>query len=163
MAMKSCKECGAEISNGAKACPRCGKDQRNFFTKHKVLVIIAVLVVLVGIAATGTSDNNNTVETGGQIITNQPQEKFTLESSSITERNSFAVYIGGTIKNNTNKQYSYVQVTFNVYDADGAQLGTAIDNINNLEANGVWKYNAMFMGNDVSNASSYKLVEITGW
>ena len=162
MAMKNCKECGTEISKGAKICPKCGKDQRNFFGKHKVLVFILVLVVLIGVAATGGDNANNTVSTGGSIIA-QPQEKFTLETSSVTEQNSYTMYIGGTIKNNTDKQYSYVQVTFNVYDADGAQLGTAIDNINNLEANGVWKYNAMFMGTDASSANSYKLVEITGW
>lgn len=162
MAMKTCKECGTEISSGAKTCPKCGKDQRNFLAKHKALVFILIIVILVAIVAAG-SNSNNTVQTGGSIITNQQQEKFTLESSNITEQNSYAFYIGGTIKNNTNKQYSYVQVIFNVYDADGAQIGTAIDNINNLEANGVWKYNAMFMGTDASNATSYKFVEITGW
>lgn len=124
----------------------------------KVIIFILAIVVLGAIVGVGGSDNqsNNT----NQI---QNEEKFTLESDSITEQNSFAMYIGGTIKNNTDKEYSYVQVTFNVYDKDGAQLGTAIDNINNLEPNGIWKYNAIFMGSESENAVSYKLVEITGW
>ncbi len=29
MAIKTCKECGKEISSSAKKCPNCGKDQRN--------------------------------------------------------------------------------------------------------------------------------------
>lgn len=160
MALKKCKECGAEVSSKG-ICPKCGKDQRNFFVKHKVVTFILVIVIVGVIAGMGGSSNNGKSGSSGTIA--QKEEKFTLESDSITEKNSFAMYIGGTIKNNTDKEYSYVQVTFNVYDADGAQLGTAIDNINNLEANGVWKYNAMFMGSDVENAVSYKLVEITGW
>ena len=34
MAIKNCKECGAEVSGSAKACPKCGKDQRNFFARQ---------------------------------------------------------------------------------------------------------------------------------
>lgn len=162
MALKNCKECGTEVSSKG-VCPKCGKDQRNFFVKHKVITFI-VIVVLLGVIV-GVGGNSNQYDNTNQVGTTtiQKEEKFTLESDSITEKNSFAMYIGGTIKNNTDKQYTYVQVTFNIYDADGAQLGTAIDNINNLEANGIWKYNAIFTGNDVKNAVSYKLVEITGW
>lgn len=48
-----------------------------------------------------------------------------------------------------------------MYDKAGTQLGTAIGNINNLEANGTWKYKAMAMTTD--KIASYKFVEITGW
>lgn len=162
MALKNCKECGTEVSSKG-VCPKCGKDQRNFFVKHKVMTFILVVALLGVIVGVSGSDNksDNTIQTGTTTI--QREEKFILESDSITEKNSFGMYIGGTIKNNTDKQYTYVQVTFNVYDANGAQLGTAIDNINNLEANGTWKYNAVFMGSDAKNAVSYKLVEIKGW
>ncbi len=34
----NCKDCGKEIAKGAK-CPHCGKDQRNFFAKHKILTV----------------------------------------------------------------------------------------------------------------------------
>jgi hypothetical protein len=54
-----------------------------------------------------------------------------------------------------------VQVTFNLYDKSGAQLGTAVDNINNLEPNGTWKYKAL--GLTTEKVDSYKFVEISGW
>lgn len=73
-----------------------------------------------------------------------------------------AYYIEGTIKNNTDKKYSYAQVTFNLYDSDGSQIGTAIANINDLEPNGTWKFKAIGSG-DGSKVASYKLSEITGW
>ena len=55
-----------------------------------------------------------------------------------------------------------MQVTYNLYDKDGVQLGTALANINNLEANGTWKFKAIGTG-EGSQVASYKLVEITGW
>lgn len=90
-----------------------------------------------------------------------PTEKFTLLSSTSSSDSSGMGYIEGEIKNNTDKNYSYVQVTFNLYDDSGAQTGTAMDNINNLEANGVWKYKAVAFS--ANGATKYKLVEITGW
>ncbi|AXV63765.1 DUF4352 domain-containing protein, partial [Bacillus subtilis] len=35
-----CKACGQEIAKGVKKCPNCGKDQRNFFMRHKIITII---------------------------------------------------------------------------------------------------------------------------
>ena len=37
---------------------------------------------------------------------------------------------------------SYLQIEYNLYDADGAQIGTALANINNLKAGGTWKFEA---------------------
>ena len=61
MAMKVCKECGTEVSSRAKSCPKCGKDQRNFFLKHKVLSFILIVIAL-GVlgSALGGSENNKT-------------------------------------------------------------------------------------------------------
>lgn len=154
MAMKVCKDCGTELSSKAKICPKCGLDQRNFFIKHKVLTFILVVMVL-GIAI-GATGGNNTIPTSTEQL-----EKFTLLSDKRTTDSLGTTYIEGEIKNNTDKTYSYVQVTFNLYDANGAQLGTALDNINNLEPNSTWKYKAM--GLVTEEVASYKLVEITGW
>lgn len=58
MALKKCKECGAEVSSTG-VCSKCGKDQRNFFVKHKVitfLLVVAVLAIIIGF----NGDDNNT-------------------------------------------------------------------------------------------------------
>lgn len=44
MALKKCKECGAEISDSAKECPKCGKEQRNIITKHPIISILVGLI-----------------------------------------------------------------------------------------------------------------------
>ena len=78
MAMKICKECGSEVSSKG-VCPKCGKDQRNFFTKHKVVTFLLVVIIL-GAIVGGTSENNNNnnaTQTGTSIT--QEQKKMTLE------------------------------------------------------------------------------------
>lgn len=160
MALKICKECGAEISKSAKVCPKCGKSQKNFFQRHIILTVILVILVL-GIIVGATGDINNTNNDTNSIKTNSSTEKFSLISDEISTDSFGTTYIEGEIKNNTDKTYSYVQVTFNLYDSNGAQIGTAVDNINNLEPKGVWKYKAM--GLTTEKVASYKFVEITGW
>lgn len=148
MAMKKCKECGADISSSAKVCPKCGKK-----LKHTGLrVLLGIIILIVGVVALAS---NNGTQNG------QAQEKFTLVSDKKSTDSIGTTYIEGEIKNNTDKNYSYVQVTFNLYDANGAQLGTAMDNINNLEPNAVWKYKALGLTSE--KVDSYKLVEITGY
>lgn len=48
--------------------------------------------------------------------------------------------VTGTLRNNSNKEFSYVQVEFNLYDDTGAQVGSTFANINNLEAGGTWHF-----------------------
>lgn len=164
MAMKVCKECGTEVSSKG-VCPKCGKDQRNFFVKHKVITFILIVIVIGVVAGTsGKNITNNTTKTTSTNSTTN-QEKFTLQDghTGSTDKYGMSYTIEGTIKNNTDKQYSYVQVTFNLYDSDGAQIGTALANINNLEANGLWKFKATGSYGNGKTVASYKLMEITGW
>ena len=153
MAMKVCKDCGTEVSKSAKVCPKCGKKLKNTVLR----TILGILVIVIGIGAIA-SGGNSSVQTSSN---NNKQEKFTLVSDEKTTDALGTTYIEGEIKNDTDKSYSYVQVTFNLYDDNGAQLGTAVDNINNLEPNATWKYKAL--GLVTEKVSSYKLVEITGW
>lgn len=148
MAMKICKDCGAEVSRSAKVCPKCGKKMKG----GMLPIIIGIFAIIIIGVVVGSSNNS---------MPTSVSEKFTLLSDNETTDSIGTTYIQGEIKNNTDKTYSYVQVTFNLYDANGAQLGTAIDNINNLEPNGIWKYKAM--GLVTEKVASYKLVEITGW
>lgn len=159
MSMIHCKECGAEVSKSAKVCPKCGKK-----LKHSGFrIVLGIIFVCIGLSVifgvdttTNTSQENNS---NSQVT--QAKEKFTLVSSEMTTDSIGSCYIEGTIQNNTNKNYNYAQVTFNIYDKDGNQLGTAVDNINNFQANGTWKYKAM--GLTTEKVSRYEFVEITGW
>lgn len=125
--------------------------------KNKTGCILAVLGIIILIIVFSSVGSDTTTTNDNDII--KTTEEFTLVDSQGTY-NGYGYYVTGTIVNNTNKQYTYVQVTFNLYDSSGAQVGTALDNINYLEANGTWKFSAIGISDDVA---SYKLAEITGW
>ena len=78
MALKICKECGAEVSSKG-VCPKCGKDQRNFFVKHKVITFILILVVIGAIAGASGNGNKSTNSTQTSTTVEQKQEKLNLE------------------------------------------------------------------------------------
>lgn len=77
MALKYCKECGAEVSSSAKKCPKCGKDRT-----HPVLrgVLLAILIIGIIGAAVSPSTETNTTETGinttTSIVTKENYDKI---------------------------------------------------------------------------------------
>lgn len=79
----------------------------------------------------------------------QPDWKFTRGEYGNT-------FITGVVKN-TGKAVSYAQITFTLLDKSNNQVGTALANINNLEANGKWKFRAICLNEDVSSAKLDKL------
>lgn len=152
---KKCKYCQSEINKKATVCPVCKKEVSN--VNSIVAVIIAVIIGLTFIFI-GESDNDLS-----SIIENEQIEEFSLSKETAGYSDGFAFYIEGGIRNNTNKQYSYVQVSFNLYDKNGVQIGTALANVNNLEPNGVWKFKAIGLGGEANDVKTYKLMEIVGY
>lgn len=135
------------------------KEKKPVYKKWWFWFIILLVIAGISGVAFGDSNTNPTSTSITSNTTTQTTERFTLVDSE-GSFDGFAYYVTGSIKNNTNRQYSYVQVTFNLYDEDGAQIGTAMANVNNLEANGTWKFKALGITEEVA---SYKLMEITGW
>jgi len=71
-----------------------------------------------------------------------------------------SLIIVGKIKNNTGKEQSYVQVEINLYDKDGAQVGSTLANVNNLEVDAIWAFEAYVLE---ENVASYKIKDVTGF
>ena len=72
----------------------------------------------------------------------------------------FGGRVEGKIRNNTEKAYRYAQVTFNLYNSDDEQVGTAMANINGLEPGGTWKFKAVAF---TQGWEKLKLDKITGF
>lgn len=87
MAMKICKECKKEISASAKKCPNCGKDQRNWFMRHKILSFIAAIVIIVIISSIGGGNKNTTVPqpTPNTMAANTNEAKMTESKPTETK------------------------------------------------------------------------------
>lgn len=142
------------------------KPKKKFYKKWWFWVLIIAVIAIIGSTASGgddtpKTDNGTQGSQGGQVQTQKATEekKEDLEVSDLNmTTNDFSTTITGKVTNNTDKTYSYVQVTFSLYDSEGALLGTALANVTNLEGGGVWKFEAIGIE---GNVASYKLTDIT--
>lgn len=73
------------------------------------------------------------------------------------------VKINGKIKNNSGKDLSYLQIEIPIYDADGAKLGTALANINDLKKDEVWKFEAISGVTEKGAKADLEKIEYSGF
>ena len=83
-------------------------------------------------------------------------------TSDFNEHIGYSTNILGKLKNTSNKEYSYVCVTFAIFDANDAQIGQVIDNLNYLQPGNTWQFNASAFALDEAPYSC-KLVDVTIW
>jgi hypothetical protein len=74
--------------------------------------------------------------------------------------NEFGGEITGTVVNRRGRKLRYAQIKFILYDSSGAQVGTALANINDLEAGARWNFKATSFG---VKFTSYKFSELSGF
>lgn len=166
----NCKACGNQIAKGTKHCPSCGKDNRNFFVKHKIITALLVLFIIGCIGSVSSNNeevvvNNNSEAKQTEVkILEEKEEKVpdysvSLEGGAYDEL-EWAYYITGTLTNNK-KDVDYIQILIPVYDADGNKLGNAIANCNNLKKGETWRFEAMAMEDGIVTYSED--VDVTGF
>lgn len=56
-----CKACNKEIAKGVKKCVGCGKDQRNWFMRHKIMTFIGAIILLVIVVNMGGGSGDEKV------------------------------------------------------------------------------------------------------
>ena len=81
--MVNCKACGKEIAKGVKKCPHCGKDQRNFFMKHKIITGILVIILLAALG--GVMGGDDKPSSGGEVSSKENVEKGKEKEEKKTE------------------------------------------------------------------------------
>ena len=152
--LKLCKHCGKEIAKSAKKCPHCGG--KNSGIVGPIVGILFILFLAVGLF--GGGDGSNAANSSDPI----PPKYEVMEINTI--EGDFGIgYVVGSVVNNTDKDTNYDQVIVNCLDADGAVIGSAIDNINCIKAGQTWKFKAMIIDCDLEDVVSVELAEITGF
>lgn len=107
--MTNCKACGKEIAKGVNKCVHCGKDQRNFFMKHKIITGILMLVIIVAIgSAMGQNKNSTTAPNTTQTKKTEEKKVEAINVSAVdlakayvdNEVNADKAYKGKTVLTN---------------------------------------------------------------
>lgn len=123
-----------------------------------------LVVIIIGFAVLSIFGRNRQVSTDSSNISSVPapavESPLKLEEFDWKTGEYGNNFLVGTVKNNSSKQFSYAQISFNLYDNNKNQVGTALANINNLEPNGTWKFEAVVLED---NATTAKFKELTGY
>ena len=116
-------------------------------------------------AASGTvqtSDGASAAAPAAEGTTSaEPADKYSIDGEELGG-DAYSCKISGVYTNKAGKDLSYVQVSYNLFDADGNQIGTALANTNNLADGGTWKFEA-FGSVAVDEVASYKIGDVTGF
>ena len=85
---------------------------------------------------------------------------FTVEAFKVRYDRDGTPLLTGLLRNNTDHAFSYVQISFSLYDKQGNQVGSDMVNVNNLAAHGTWKFSTPSL---YEHAASVKIADITGF
>ena len=97
----------------------------------KIILIVVVAIIALGAfgSLSGGDKGSDSSTSGGTAKTEQAEEKkqepYTISDEALDTSNPYGVKITGTLVNNTDDDKSYLQIEYNLYDADGAQIGTS--------------------------------------
>lgn len=122
----------------------------------KILCAALTLFMLVGFTGCFSSSNDNDSTSSGYELVGDLDI-----SSSYDNYLGYSVSIKGKLKNTSSKQFSYVSITFALFDANGNQIETAMDNMNYLQAGSVWSFDAKTLGWTQTEPKSCRIVNVT--
>lgn len=150
------------------------KSGRGLAIASVVVNVAAVAIVLatqsaystaIDEAASGTvqtSDGASAAAPAAEGTTSaEPADRYSIDGEELSG-DAYSCKISGVYTNKAGKDLSYVQVSYNLFDADGNQIGTALANTNNLADGGTWKFEA-FGSVAVDEVASYKIGDVTGF
>lgn len=127
--------------------------------KKKAIIFIIIAVILVaGIASCSTTGDSGSGNSETSSSTTEEKNDLVLdgEISSYNDDVDW-IHFEGVIKNNSEKEMSYVEIEVILYDENDTQIGTALDNTTTLKAGGTWKFDATCL----DNISSYDHFDYT--
>lgn len=75
----------------------------------------------------------------------------------------YSATITGTVVHNGFETLSYASVEFSIYDANGNNLGTAMDNINNLKPGDTWRFSANLFDFPETRPVRFEFAGFTAW
>lgn len=159
MSLIKCPECKKEISKGIEICPHCGyKLKKNNPILAGMGSLFIIFLIGIPFFEPFFAENYN-LDTSDSESASYSTPLQVIEDAWCDEKFG-AKSVCGVIVNNSSTQKNYVQIELNLYDAHGVQIGSAMDNVTNLEPHGKWRFRAIVLEDGVA---SYKIKGITSF
>jgi hypothetical protein len=98
--------------------------------------------------------------------TSPSRQLSTSSSESVVVPSSYLAweggvrYVMGSAKNMSSRGFRYVQISINLYNDSGVQVGSTIANVNNLAAGDTWAFKAVVIEDGVTR---FEIKDITAF
>lgn len=128
--LANCKSCGKEIAKGVRKCVNCGADQRNFFSRHKIITGILSLIIIIGIGSAmggGDKSKTTTAPVASSVATQQPKAAPVV----VTADKLVEDLKGNALNASEAYKGKYVEVTGQLSNIDGDGKYFSIAPMNN--------------------------------
>jgi hypothetical protein len=116
--MKQCQECKEEISSTDKVCPHCGRDQKYWFNKNKILTFLGVIIFL-GIISSALVTRSNGTKVIKTDIDVFKSDYYEIKITSIEEKSQVGKL---SPKRKPQEGYTYVVVNYQFINISGKPL-----------------------------------------
>lgn len=116
--MKQCQECKQEVSSSDKLCPSCGREQKSWSNKNKIIIFIGVIILL-GIISTALvirSNGTNVIKTDIDVF---KSDYYEIKITSIEEESQVGKL---SPKRKPQEGYTYVVVNYQFINISGKPL-----------------------------------------
>lgn len=131
------------------------QEKKPFYKKWWFWILALVIIFAIYSAGKGdkatttnnaTSQNTAVTDTKDEAADAPAEENKDYELSEVTvEEENGVKHVVGVLKNNTDKEKSFIQISFPYKDADGNKLGTASAAVNDLGPGETWKFKAVVL------------------
>lgn len=178
-----CPECGAKQINETVHHNNSGSEapsERKPKLRHKFPgiaegnttrrnVLTGGIYTLAGLTAIGTitgpSGDNSSSSSGESYpdaFAYDESTEIVFEDGVSAETDSIgSLYVRGTARNESGQDYSYVQVSWTIFDSSGAKIADALANTSGLSAGQRWRYEAVAAS--ATGADSFDLNDVTAY
>ena len=101
------------------------------------------------------------IDKDGNIVIEKNKFLINKEVNSFYDDDTNSFYVNGIFKNNSEKTYYNISLTYTIYDLDGNVLGNAYANLDRINPGETWKFKATYFDVDSTDAVSYKLIDVS--
>lgn len=129
-----------------------------------LIVVLAMIIYVLPIAGIFVlsyfEEKTKTFEVKDKIIEISKGKLIIENVDSFYDEEDKTYYVTGYLKNTTEKEYDFIDISYRLYDKDGNILGDAAAYLDNLGSKKTWKFKAIYTNIDAKEVEKVEFLEI---
>lgn len=110
-----------------------------------------------------TSEDDGKKSDEGDAKKNEAKADYTIKGAKASSTSYGTFQVKGSLTNNIDSDWSYVSVSYSLYDKKGNKIDTANDYCDGLKSGKTWKFEASSLSAESGEVDTYELDEVSYW